>query len=369
MKKCIITGLILLLSLFLAACGGAVNSIESPSLSRSTEVDQKQEIKESIFFYTADEGGISKVDALTNKLVETIKIDGSVHNVQISPNNKMIGGVVVPLDSHGDHDESDDSHKHDEYETSHESNGKAVFYDAYTSQLIREVEVGSHPAHIVFTEDSKYAVVSNDGDNNVSVIDLSSYEVIGTITTGNGPHGFRIAKDSQTVYIANMGEDTVSVLDLNSMDELKRIKVGTTPVTTAVTSDGELLLVTLNTENALAIVDLSDDSVEEIAVGEGPAQVYIQSDDKYAFVANQGTAKNPSNTVTKIDLATREVVATIEVGKGSHGVVTSDDNKFVYVTNMYENTVSVINNDNNQVVATVKVGKVPNGITVQSITK
>lgn len=369
MKKLFFIGSILVLSLFLAACGETVNSTESQSISPTTEVEQKQEIKESIFFFTADEGGISKVDALTNKLVETIKIDGSVHNVQISPDNKIIGGVVVPLDSHGDHDESGDSHKHNENETSDESNGKAVFFDAYTSQLIREVEVGSHPAHIVFTEDNKYAVVSNDGDNNVSVIDISTFEVIGTIPTGNGPHGFRIAKDSHTVYVANMGEDTVSVLDIKSMEEIKRINVGDTPVTTGITSDGNILLTTLNSDNALAIVELATDSVEKIAVGEGPAQVYIQSDDKYAFVANQGTPNNPSDTITKINLMTREIVATIEVGKGAHGVVTSDDNKFVYVTNMYENTVSVINNDNNQVVATVKVGKVPNGITVQTFSK
>jgi len=66
--------------------------------------------------------------------------------------------------------------------------------------------------------------------------------------------------------------------------------------------------------------------------------------------------------VTKIDIATMKVVATIETGKGSHGVVTSQDNKIVYVTNMYDNTVSVIDNTNNKVIAIVKVSKTPNGI-------
>lgn len=56
-------------------------------------------------------------------------------------------------------------------------------------------------------------------------------------------------------------------------------------------------------------------------------------------------------------------MATIEVGKGAHGVVTSNDNKFVYVTNMYENTVSVIDNNANKVIKTVTVGTIPNGIT------
>lgn len=159
-----------------------------------------------------------------------------------------------------------------------------------------------------------------------------------------------------------MGEDTVSVLDIKNNKELKKIKVGKTPVTTCVTSDGKTLIVTINAGNSLAVVALSTDKVEKIAVGVGPAQTYIEPDDKYAFVANQGTEQSPSNTVSKIDLATKKVITTIKTGKGAHGVVTSPDNKIVYVTNMYDNTVSVIDNNTNKVTATVKVGKTPNGI-------
>ena len=159
-----------------------------------------------------------------------------------------------------------------------------------------------------------------------------------------------------------MGEDTVSVVDIENNKESRKIKVGQTPVTTGITSDGKTLTVTINGENSLAIVDISTDKVDKVTVGVGPAQVYIEPDDKYAFVANQGTEKSPSNTVSKIELATKIVVATIETGNGAHGVVTSLDNKLVYVTNMYDNTVSVIDNSTNKIVATVKVGKTPNGI-------
>ncbi|MFT8340103.1 MULTISPECIES: YncE family protein [Clostridium] len=86
------------------------------------------------------------------------------------------------------------------------------------------------------------------------------------------------------------------------------------------------------------------------------------SDDKYAFVANQGTEDAPSNTVSKIDMSTKKVVAAIETGKGAHGVVVSPDNKYVYVTNMYDGTVSVIDNSTDKVIKTTKVEGEPNGI-------
>ncbi len=365
LKKYTFLALTLIASISLAACGNTADNQGQEQTNNAAKTEQpaspdtKEEPTnnaETSVYFTANEGGsISKIDATTNEVIDTIKVEGSVHNVQISPDGKVLGAVLVPNMGKGEHG----GHG------SMKMNGFALFYDVKTNELLKKVDVGAHPAHIVFTGNNKYALVSNNEDNSVSVIDLASYQVTQSISTGKGPHGFRISADSKNAYIANMGEDTVSVIDLETMKETKKIKVGQTPVTTGVTSDGTTLVSTLNSENSLAIVDLATDQTEKIQVGEGPAQVYIQSDDKYAFVANQGTAEKPSNSVSKVDLETKKVVATIEVGKGAHGIVTSDDNQFVYVTNMFDNTVSVIDNKDNKVIATINVGEVPNGISIR----
>lgn len=323
------------------------------------------------YIFTADEGGsISKIDSSTNEVVETIEVDGTVHNVQVSPDGKMLGATVVPAMNHGEDSQGEDSHEDDSHggdshgEMSMDMKGKALFFDIETNELLKTIEVGNHPAHFVFTEDGKYALVTNNEDNNVSVIDTESLAVIETIGTGKGPHGFRISADSQKAYIANMGEDSVSVLDLETMKEEKRITVGAAPVTTGITSDGKTLVATLNAENMLAIVNLETDQVEKVEVGNGPAQLYIDGNDQYVYVANQGTVDTPSNSVTVVDLASKKVSATIETGKGSHGVVTSSDSKLLYVTNMFENTVTVIDTEKNEVIDTIEVGEVPNGISI-----
>ena len=301
------------------------------------------------FYYTANEGGsISKVDALSNTLIKSIKLEGVVHNAQISPNGDILGAVLIP--------------KMASDEKMDEMAGFALFFNTKTDQLIKKVTVGNHPAHIVYTPNGNYVLVTNNEDNTVSVIDAKTYKIIQTISTGKGPHGFRISKDSHYAYIANMGEDTVSVINLFDLKEERKIKVGKTPVTTGITSDGKTLVVTLNAENSLAILDLATDNIKKIQVGYGPAQVFIEPDDKFIFVANQGTEARPSNTVSKIDLKAKSVVATIVVGKGAHGVVTDNNGKFIYVTNMFDNTVSVIDNSRNEVIATVPVGQTPNGI-------
>jgi YVTN family beta-propeller protein len=353
--------LIVVGAFILSACGQKEEGTSVKNTENNTTNEQSQtnsnntnDVEEtSNFIFTANEGGsINKIDAISNEVINSLKVEGTVHNVQVSPDGTILGATVVPTSGHGEHTEHS------------ESTGKALFYDISTDELIKEIEVGNHPAHIVFTENGKYVLVTNNEDNTVSVIDLKDYTVIQSIPTGNGPHGFRISNDSKYAYIANMGEDTVSVLNLETLVEEKKIKVGPTPVTTAITTDGKTLLATLHTENAVAIVDLESGETTKVEVGKGPAQVYIQSDNQFAFVANQGSEDAPSNSITKIDLGTKAVVATIETGNGAHGVVTSDDNQYVYVTNMFENTVSVIDNAQNKVIETITVDKIPNGISV-----
>jgi len=356
-------------TLALTGCANAPNNnnAQQPSQTQapSTQTPEPQatqtpaatpaEVKLT-YYYTANESGsISKIDSGTNQVVDTIKVDGAPHNVQVSPDGKIV--AFTSGEKMTEEQEKDKS-----METTMGMKGSAVFYDIDAGTLINQVEIGKHPAHIVFTEDGKYVLVTDSEANNVSIIDAKTYKVVNTVAVGKGPHGFRISKDSQFAYIANMDEDTVSVVDIVNNKEVKKIKVGKTPVTTGITSDGKTLLVTVNSENVLAIIDLATGSVEKIPVGVGPAQVYIQSDDKYAFVANQGTKESPSNTVSKVDMASKKVISTIQTGKGAHGVVVTPDNKYVYVTNMYENTVSVIDNTTDQVIDTAQVDATPNGI-------
>ncbi|GAM11959.1 YncE family protein [Mesobacillus selenatarsenatis] len=339
---------VLSLGIVLAGCGSEDTSKvqEKPAVKA---VKQEQVLEK--YYFTANEGGsISKVKVKDNKVTDTISADGVVHNIQLSPDGKVVAATLVP-GTEGDHSGHGD-----------ESPGKVLIYDAYTNELLKEVEVGNHPAHVVYSGDGKYVLVTNNEDDTVSVIDPASYEVVKTIPTGKGPHGFRITADSKFAYIANMGEDTVSAINLETFAE-ERIKTGNTPVTTGVTKDGKTLVVTLFAENSLAIVDIETKEVVKVEVGTGPAQVYIGPDGKYAYVANQGTEESPSNSMSIVDLDTKKVVDEIKTGNGAHGVTVSSDGKFAYVTNMFDNTVSIIDLDSKQV-ETIDVGEIPNGITV-----
>ncbi len=294
--------------------------------------------------YTANDGNISVIDLESKKVISSIKVDGVTHSVQVSKNGRVLAATVS---------------------SSMDKNGVVMFYDTSNNELINTVEVGKYPIYVDFTNNNKYALVSNNKDNSLSVIDMNTYKVINTIETGTGPSGFSITRDDTLVFVANNGEDSFSIISLANFSHLNKKAIGKTPVSTAIAPDDITLMATLKDEDSLAIYSMSNGAIDKISVGKSPAYLYIQTNGKYAFVANEGTEESPTNTVNKINLSTNTVEATIEVGKGAHGIVVSGDNKNVYVTNRYDNTVSVIDNETNSVVATIQVDNQPKGIAIK----
>ena len=72
------------------------------------------------------------------------------------------------------------------------------------------------------------AYVTNNGSNNVSVIDTNA--VPATIPVGSNPYGVAVTPDGRTAYVANAGSNTVSVIDTASNAVTATIPVGSYPV-------------------------------------------------------------------------------------------------------------------------------------------
>lgn len=125
-------------------------------------------------------------------------------------------------------------------------------------------------------------------------------------------------------------------------------------------------ITSLRDENSVAVIDVETRKVtNRIGVGRGPIQLYAAAGDTM-YVANQGTDTDPDNTVSVIDTTNQKVIGTVVTGKGAHGVVASEDGKYVFITNTLDNSVSAIDTSTQDVVATYLVGPNPNGITYRS---
>ena len=315
------------------------------------------------FVYTADEHGnsISAID-LANGQVETVAVEITPHNVQITPDEVWLLAVGNAADGAAAH--SDDTGGHDD-----KAAGRLLVLNAarLSAGPIASIEIGDHPAHVVTDPTGLRAFVTLAGENAVAIVDLNRNEVVQKIAVGRYPHGLRISPDGRWAYIADVEENAVSVVDTTTLSEVGRIPVGTAPVQVGFTPDGRRAYVSLRDEDKVAVIDTATRSViAKVSVGRNPIQVHATPDGAFVYVANQGSEAEPADTVSVIDVAAGDVVETIRTGAGAHGVSVSADGGYVFVSNIVDGTVSIIDTASRSVVDTRAVGKGPNGITFRS---
>jgi len=310
------------------------------------------------YIFTADEHGssISMIDIVNGKVL-TVPIPIAPHNVDLTPDGRLLLAVGEPSD--GDHAHGE-VHGH-----GNEAEGKLLVFDPHRleSGPIAEIAVGDHPAHVVASRDSLLAFVTNAGDDTVSVADLTAGEVVANIATGRYPHGLRLGPDGRELYVANVLDGSVSVIDVEKREETARIPVGNAPVQVAFLPDGSQVFVSLRDDNSVAVIDTAKrEVVARVEVGHGPIQVHATPDGELVYAANEGSREEPSDTVSVIDVATGKVADTIRTGAGAHGVSVSEDGDWVFITNIVAGTVSVIDRRHGTVAVDIPVGRGPNGI-------
>src|SRR3984893_491469 len=103
--------------------------------------------------------------------------------------------------------------------------------------------------------------ITNQGSNNVSVIDTATNTVTATIPVGSQPQGVAVAPHRSKAYVANANSNNVSVIDTATNTVTATIPVGTFPDGLAVTPHGRKVYVTNNGSNNVSEIDTATNTV------------------------------------------------------------------------------------------------------------
>lgn len=98
--------------------------------------------------------------------------------------------------------------------------------------------------------------------------------------------------------------------------------------------DGALLLVANKQEATLSVIDVASGGLlATVPTGQGPHEVAVTSNGRWAVVCNYG-AQAAGNSLTVVDLRTRTVARTIDLGeyRRPHGIVVLPGDSLVIVT-------------------------------------
>ncbi|AOW93973.1 hypothetical protein BFN03_18445 [Rhodococcus sp. WMMA185] len=85
---------------------------------------------------------------------------------------------------------------------------------AAADTVIDTIGVGASPRGIAITPDGTRAYVTNEVDDNVSVIDTATNAIVDApIPVGNGPIGVAITPNGARAYVTSPSDSTVLVID------------------------------------------------------------------------------------------------------------------------------------------------------------
>jgi YVTN family beta-propeller protein len=319
--------------------------------------------------YVADEGvgAISVIDGATNARFAAISlrtdlggraVDFAPHNVQVAPDGRSVWVVGPPLaheDEHGGSSPADaDDH--------------VFVIDPSTDAVVARIPAGRgvHLAHVVVDAASRFAWVTANASNQLLQIDVASRAIVARhdFPAACKPHGLR--ERGGKLFVACMDGRALAIFDPGTR-AAELVPLAGTAVQVAVPPDGRHAFVSLYDTREVVRIDTATRAVVRIplpAGAQGPIQLYASSDGRRVWVADQGLLldRAASDKLYEIDAEAATVAATIVVGAGAHGVIVSDEDDRVYVTNTSAGTVSVVDAAGRRTVATVPVGRAPNGI-------
>ncbi len=230
---------------------------------------------------------------------------------------------------------------------------------------------GNQPHEGLATLDARYVFVSNRLDHNLSVYDTVTRTEIDTdgnpdngttrIAVGNQPHGVAVTPDNRYLFVTNDGSNDVTVIDIDSLQVISTVPgVGSAPHMVAIRPDGAEAWVGNIAGGDVALIDVNlavnDPSNAVICVtpggagaqcriptGSGTEGIAFSHDGATAYAANGG-----ADTVTVIDVATRTVIDTLAVPDSPRRVHLRPDGLRAYVSQLFGNAVAVIDTATHQ---------------------
>jgi YVTN family beta-propeller protein len=249
-----------------------------------------------------------------------------------------------------------------------DTDGNTVHVTDDAAGSTRTVKVGAGPVSIAVDSSNGRAYVASAGDGTVSVIDGKTDSVLATLSIGS--HPYSIAADSALgkIYVSRTYSKGLTVID-----------AATNAVSEPKTGSPDLIAVNARTHTAyllgyeggdLTVFDGAAGTFQKTTVGMHAWGMALNDVTGTLYVARPGYAEvavlEPGfMTQTRIQARTQtRTRATIPTGQIPCSVAVNSRTNRIYVANYADDTITAIDGASGQVIATPHVGRRPQAVIV-----
>jgi YVTN family beta-propeller protein len=236
-------------------------------------------------------GAVMLLNARTGATIKSVVTPVMNHNAIFSPNGREVwtSQMMAP--------------------------GSVLALDARTLRPRQEIPVGGDPAEVTFAPDGRYGFVANGGSDSVTVVNTRTKRVVKTIAVGDDPVGAWQGSNG-FAYVDNEAGETISVIDRRRLSVRFTYDLGFMPGMAQLGPDGHLWVTDADNGRVVLYSPTRDRRLHETPTGNGAHGIAFSADGRTAYITNQ-----LANTVSAIDIRTRTLKKTINVGSKPNGLV------------------------------------------------
>lgn len=210
-----------------------------------------------------------------------------------------------------------------------------------TFKMEATIPAGDAPARLALEPGEQYLWVANDAkhghDGSVTVIDLAARKSVATIPVGKGHHEIVFSDDRRFAFVTNRESGTVSVIDATTRKLVRDITTGPVPISLAVSPLSKSLYVADGESGAVRVIDPDSGKVLKTIIlksGIGPL--------KFSLDGRWGISVNPvANEVVVIDASTNTIAHRLSIEGKPFQIGMSST--FAYIRSLDSERVSMIN--------------------------
>src|SRR5215207_7227994 len=244
---------------------------------------------------------------------------------------------------------------------------KTSIFDRNTGKLVKNIEVGHDPSHVMTNTKTDELMVVLHGEQGVAVLGPkgeSIKKVIPIQFPGLDPshsHGYWMTADGHYMVTPDEFTGTATIYDMMEDKIIEKIKTGHSPIAVGMIPDGTKSYVADFFDSTVSVIDTANgtllktinllENYDPISgningpIGFLPIQTPVSPDGQYMVTANTGSA-----TITIIDTEKDELVKVLPCSAGCHGVnfgAKKDGGYYAYVTSSFSNDLIVVDGDPN----------------------
>lgn len=258
--------------------------------------------------------------------------------------------------------------------------------DAFAHHVLQEIPVGTSPMKMSLTDNLLF--VSNLGERQITIIDITNGETIGEIITSSGVVAVKAVPENNVVYAATFESGGIDVYDLETKEYIKTIELPDAVLTVwhspgddkqvylhlmtggaalDYNPNNEVLYVANYNANYIATIDTDTNQVlEKIPVSAHPFAIKVDPVTNKILIANMAGNEITFLVPDEDDDKKHTISSTVKTGTVPWGIDIDTDNHRAYVTHRGAHYITILDTITEKIVDKIEVGDDTQAIAVDS---